>query len=131
MPATSLGGAAVAQPAVASGGLQNIPTRPSRSSGYGASTATTGTVLGSGAGGAGTGTVLGSGTVGAGTVAVTQNTPRTIGQNWPPERNLTREEHEIMIEVDRERNKNNPNYPPLPPTSLTPNPTPAPNPKPQ
>jgi len=81
--------------------LQNIPTRQTRAN---ANTTTTTTPYG---------------------MVTTQNPTPQPGQNWPPERTMTPEEQEILIEVERERNKNNPNYPPLPPTSITPNPTPA------
>lgn len=108
--AAAAGGATTTIPGMSAraSGLQSIPTRPTR---FGPSATTT----------------TGTATTGVGVSAAAP----TPGQNWPPERIMTPEEQEIMIEVERERNKNNPNYPPLPPTSITPNPTPAVTPKPQ
>jgi hypothetical protein len=124
--ATPVGGSASIAPGTpfTAAGLRSIPTRSVRTSGtdtqppqpaYGASYgATYGATVAPGA----TAGTTAAGALNAGSLLAPASTPK-LQPNWPPERNLTPEEHDILVEAQRLQKANDPNWPPLPPTSLS------------
>jgi hypothetical protein len=106
-------------------GLRSIPTRSVRTSGsasqpaqpaygaaYGATTYGAPAAVGATAG------APAAGTLNAGSLLAPVSTPK-LQPNWPPERVMTPEEHDILVEAQRLEKANDPNWPPLPPTSLS------------